>query len=492
MSARTEGERGLAGRLQGQFELFCKAKNERLALAQEEIPLDVLAEQEGGTQETVLKRLLAWFKRSYMKPFVSTLPCGTCGGNDTVGCGTVPPTAEERQGLATVVELHQCNTCFARTRFPRYNDMKYVMRTRQGRCGEWAMLFTLFCQAAGMDARIVLDFTDHLWTEVFIEAHDRWVMCDPCEGTLDTPLMYEVGWGKKLSYVFALHQNYIIDVTRRYTAHYDDEVRGRRTLVQDSWLAAGLARVAATLTTPLGEAARDQLIQALDKEMIQLQSARGRPLQEEELRGRQTGAEQWRRERGELGKTPGNVVVKRQEQDGLDVPKAIVTLTYLCSLARSHEEGNKVLRRVHRLFVDLAATKQVPKGPLDSELFLQLLDLARHKHHQVSILSVLQDALKRGAPNKELFERLFQLLESSLPHTQERSLVLLLLRCLCAVSHHHQESKSLPWQVHIHVLAFDASENQQLHAAMQDLFHSLLPSLGSAFLSDHGISYTHQ
>ena len=83
----------------------------------------------------------------------------------------VDPTAEERSdGHASRVELYKCQRCNINIRFPRYNHPMKLMDTRTGRCGEWANAFTALCRAMGHEARLVMDWTDHVWTECFIES----------------------------------------------------------------------------------------------------------------------------------------------------------------------------------------------------------------------------------------------------------------------------------------------------------------------------------
>lgn len=149
--------------------------------------------------------------------------------------GSVDPSAEDREYHATRVESWVCKDCGTPARFPRYNHPAKLFETRTGRCGEWANAFTAICKALGHDARLVLDWTDHVWTEVFVAEFDRWVHMDSCENAFDTPHIYEQGWGKKLTYCVAFSNIEIVDVTERYVL---DRVLNlqRRDKVNEKWL----------------------------------------------------------------------------------------------------------------------------------------------------------------------------------------------------------------------------------------------------------------
>lgn len=76
--------------------------------------------------------------------------------------------------LAGRVENHTCEVCGHVNRFPRYNDPGRLLDTRRGRCGEWANCFVLCCRALNFDTRYVLDFTDHVWAEVYSVSQVRY------------------------------------------------------------------------------------------------------------------------------------------------------------------------------------------------------------------------------------------------------------------------------------------------------------------------------
>ncbi|NXA39801.1 NGLY1 amidase, partial [Eudromia elegans] len=184
-------------------------------------------------EDFLLLELLSWFKSDFFH-WVNDLPCSRCGGR-TEPKGNVAPTEDDLRWNASRVENHYCNQCQFCNRFPRYHNPEKLLETRRGRCGEWANCFTLCCRAVGFEARYVWDITDHVWTEVYSASQKRWLHCDPCENVCDKPLLYETGWGKKLSYIIAFSKDEVVDVTWRYSCKHE-EVLSRRTALSEATL----------------------------------------------------------------------------------------------------------------------------------------------------------------------------------------------------------------------------------------------------------------
>ena len=185
--------------------------------------------------DLLLKRLTLYFKQEVMK-WCNQPPCsnGSCTGNtdgkqmQSTGMRG-PQTQYEINGEATRVEMYTCKLCGTETTFPRYNSPRALFTSRRGRCGEFANLFGTYCRALGFDTRYILDFTDHVWVEVWSVRQQRWLHADSCEGLIDRPNMYEQGWGKNLSYVVGATHDSVADVTKRYTRKFfTDEYQTRR------------------------------------------------------------------------------------------------------------------------------------------------------------------------------------------------------------------------------------------------------------------------
>ncbi|KDO33634.1 hypothetical protein SPRG_19255 [Saprolegnia parasitica CBS 223.65] len=250
-------------------------------------------------EDEVLHQLIHWFKHEFFS-WMNQPPCQVCGEAPTQLVRTDGPTTpEEIAGEASRVEVYQCASCRNLTRFPRYNDPVKLLETRTGRCGEWANCFTLCCRAMGYEARYVLDFTDHVWTEVYSSEYGRWLHCDPCEDQLDCPLTYEVGWGKELHYIFAFSVDEVVDVIRRYTATYEGGVLDRRTRAREDWLAAAIAAINQRVQAALPSARRETLRLRAVHEEAELGAAKHAKASETE--GRVSGSKEWKDSRQESG-----------------------------------------------------------------------------------------------------------------------------------------------------------------------------------------------
>ena len=250
--------------------------------------------------DAVLLRLLRWFKREFFT-WCDRPACRACGATNVDPRGLTAPSAEERSHGADRVEAYTCLNCDLDVRFPRYNDAIKLLDTRTGRCGEWANVFSLCCRALGYDTRYVLDWTDHVWTGVWSESQGRWLHCDSCEESCDKPLLYESGWGKKLSYVVAFGFEGVVDVTRRYVVSMA-ETDARRTACDESWLRDRFSEINARLRSATDVVRLAVLIRRDASECAELEAAgQGGGTGKETLSGRTTGSLAWRAVRGELG-----------------------------------------------------------------------------------------------------------------------------------------------------------------------------------------------
>jgi len=288
------------------------------------------AAKEISHEDARLLRLLRWFKREFFR-WCDAPPCDVCGasGPELVSCvGMTPPTANDLAHGASRVEAYACAsaTCdgAVTTRFPRYNDASKLLETRRGRCGEFANAFAQLCVALGYDTRWVIDWEDHVWCEVFSASQGRWLHCDACEDACDQPLLYEKGWGKKLSYAIAFGRGGVKDVTRRYVVDFDATVAARTRACDDAWLAGALRDASASVRAACGgggggggggdgaddgdaaaaAAAMEAKRNADEDDELAAAAANATSREgdhQETLPGRKTGSVAWRAARGELG-----------------------------------------------------------------------------------------------------------------------------------------------------------------------------------------------
>lgn len=320
------------------FQYLCEEREKRM-----------LQNDNMSMEEMSIVSLMRWFKCDFFK-WCNKPACDNfdCDGrpSDMDPQGMAPPTAvEEREGGAYRVEVYRCRLCNRITRFPRYNKPAYMVKhSRRGRCGEFANVFGMLLRSLGYDVRYVLDFTDHVWVEVWIEALQRFVHCDPCERALDSPMVYEGGWKKKLTHVISCSRYGVDDAISRYSRSMH-EVLSRRgtefneTAAQEdielkdiqllsSFISQDLSRGTSDFFTKefpaslferfsrgisafenLPEIPEELMDQRRTMHKADLESMRFLPpgaLSPAEARGRTSGDLAWRQQRGEIQTMDGN------------------------------------------------------------------------------------------------------------------------------------------------------------------------------------------
>jgi len=123
---------------------------------------------------------------------------------------------ERRYSLVELLDWVHVHLKFDKGDIERHNDPKEILAYGRGRCGEFSILFTSLCLAHWYRARLILDMSDHVWTEVWDEQQNRWVHVDPSEKRIDDPMMYERDWKKNLQQIYAFENGSMEDVTHSY------------------------------------------------------------------------------------------------------------------------------------------------------------------------------------------------------------------------------------------------------------------------------------
>jgi len=123
---------------------------------------------------------------------------------------------ERKYTLTELLDWLHKKVKFSKKDIIRHNDPREIVTYGKGRCGEFSILFTSLCLAHNYRARIILDMSDHVWTEVWDNKQKRWIHVDPSEKRIDDPFMYERDWKKNLQEIYAFEDGNVENVTKRY------------------------------------------------------------------------------------------------------------------------------------------------------------------------------------------------------------------------------------------------------------------------------------
>jgi hypothetical protein len=100
-----------------------------------------------------------------------------------------------------------------------------ILLQREGRCGEFALLYNGLLLVNSYTCRLVIDCStlkdtskksagDHVWNEIFTSG--TWLHVDPTEKRIDEKSMYATEWNKDVNLIYAISRSGIMDVTESY------------------------------------------------------------------------------------------------------------------------------------------------------------------------------------------------------------------------------------------------------------------------------------
>lgn len=266
---------------------------------------DISSSKKLDLDDCFIKALLHWFKND----FFSWCDAPICNNSDCKSKNikgkyskTDTPNEEEKQGQASRVEIFDCPNCGSQLRFPRYNNPINLITSRTGRCGEWANLFGAIISFFGYNTRFVENFEDHVWNEYYSKHQKRWIHLDSCENAYDTPLVYEQGWGRNMTFIIACSKDGMYDVTRRYVKDFE-VINERRSNANKISLEKQLLNVNNYLRSSMDFKIIEEILERDEKEKLELENKLDLLDQlenKDNFKERESGSVDWKKQRGEM------------------------------------------------------------------------------------------------------------------------------------------------------------------------------------------------
>ena len=260
----------------------------------------------GCNSEQYVKILLKWFKKDFFS-WCNKPKCPQCGQNDKnieFLNSDDKPNSEEEKFLTYKIEKYRCINCDKEVKFVRYNKTIKLLETRTGRCGEWSNLFGGILYTCGFKTRLIFNYEDHVWDEYYNEDEKRWIHLDPCEEAYDTPLLYEQGWGRVMTFILGLSDDGLVDVTPRYVKDWKI-ISERKKKKNISKLKAIMEEINTKMSEGISpeemkkrEERRKNEIESFN-EKIKSEEGANTYVNDDEKKGRQSGSLEWRKNRGE-------------------------------------------------------------------------------------------------------------------------------------------------------------------------------------------------
>lgn len=217
------------------------------------IPEKIIANNPRNDMDKLLlvSSLLCWFKNDFMNWMPKEIKCDNCSNKIRNNTCFVDNADNDKRNPSLFmqsnvlmnndnswklrkVEVHSCASCDDMHIFPRYGEVLRISETRTGRCSEWSILFGAILNSVSLPARIVHDYLDHCWNEVFLDG--RWIHLDSTLQypiSLNHPHYYEQNWKKQYLYVLAFDATKVEDVTKKYTERWDSILTRRSRVVTD-------------------------------------------------------------------------------------------------------------------------------------------------------------------------------------------------------------------------------------------------------------------